>query len=95
MKRPDLSPGEQIQRARNAKRLFDDEILIEAFEMAEVAFAQQWRDSEPKDVAARESAYAKIQALAEVQRVLRSIISDGELQVGRLRRKGASEVPSI
>ena len=93
---PDRNPDEQIQDARDAKRLLEHEILARAFREAEANFIQQWQDSEPKDTQVREAAYAKVQALAEVQRVLRSIIADGELQVGRLRRKpGSDDVPAI
>ena len=83
-----LTPDQQIQRARESKRLLEDGLLAEAFERAEANFIQQWLGTAPKDVQIREAAYSKVQALAEVQRVLRSIISDGELQVARLNRKG-------
>ena len=88
------TPDEQIERARDAARLLGDETLAEAFRDAEATFIQQWRESELGDTQIRESAYAKLQALAEVQRVLRSIIQDGDLQVGRLNKRGA-DIPAI
>lgn len=84
---PDYTPDEQIQRARQAQRLLEDEILAEAFATAEATFVQQWRESEPTDTARREVAYANSQALSEVRRVLHSIISDGEFTVGQIRKR--------
>ncbi len=83
-----MTAEDTIQRGRQAKRLLEDPILEEAFGRAEDAFIQMWANSKPKDVNLREQAYANIQALAEVQRMLRTLVSSGDVRLAELKRRG-------
>jgi ATP-dependent protease HslVU (ClpYQ) ATPase subunit len=80
---------EALQRRDHAKRLMDDEILQEAFELAEEQTVADWKQSE--EVGQREAAHAQIVALEKVQRELRTIISNGEHAYARLKQKGLAE----
>lgn len=63
-------------RAREADSLLNGEVMAEVWEHAEATFVREWMNAET--VERREMAHAKVVGLAEVRRLLRAIISDGE-----------------
>lgn len=67
---------EAIRRKAQAQRVLSDPIVVEAFEEAERTFVEEWKRA--IDASVREMAHAKVTALFEVQRVLHTIIDNGE-----------------
>ena len=55
---------DQQQKARHARQLLEDEVLVEAMEAATDAFHDEWMAAET--IQAREDAWAKTNALSEV-----------------------------
>jgi hypothetical protein len=66
----------EIARAEIARQLLEDPVMAEAFETAEGKFVKEWRES--ADLERREMAWAKVQALDEVRRVLRTVLNKGQ-----------------
>ena len=66
----------EIARGEIARQLLRDPVMAEAFIQAEQTFIKEWRDSD--EPARREMAWAKVQALDEVRRVLRTIVHRGQ-----------------
>lgn len=77
----ELRDDEIVQRARQADALLKSEILQEAFERAEEAFTRAMVRAETPE--RREAEAAKIQALAEVKRALRTLVGRGEFILSR------------
>lgn len=63
-------------RAREADSLLNGDVMADVWEHAEATFISEWKNAET--VERREIAHAKVVGLAEVRRLLRAIISDGE-----------------
>lgn len=72
----DYTDEEVVKRAQHAERLLADELLTEARDRCEQMFTDQWKLSTDEKV--QYLAWAKVQALKEVWRVLEGIMREGE-----------------
>lgn len=75
MDRPDREVN-RVAEGAEAKRLLNGPVMEKAFQMAESNFIESWKDSKEPEM--RDLYWAQVQALQEVRRMLRRIISDGE-----------------
>lgn len=75
-----LAKRQQEQaRGREARRLLEHPILVEAFTKLETACSSAWRNSKLGDAQAREKLYLMLSALAEVKAHLTHILETGKL----------------
>lgn len=63
-------------KAREAKSLLEGEVMAEVWTTAEATFIAEWKEADT--TARREMAHAKVVGLAEVRRLLRAILANGE-----------------
>ena len=78
-----------VQRKQHAQRLLDDELLAESFDRCEEAFTNEWKNSAEEGV--QQKAWAKMNALKEVRRLLEQVVNDGdwvEEKLASIRKKG-------
>ena len=68
--------ADPIARGEIARQLLEDPVMDYAFRQSEDAFIKEWRSAE--DITRREMAWAKVQALDEVRRMLRAVLSQGQ-----------------
>jgi hypothetical protein len=77
--RPDTYTASQvIQRSEEAQRLLENDLLQEAFEMADADFVEEWRGATNPEK--RDAAWYKVQALNAVQDQLERIVAQGEVE---------------
>lgn len=67
-----------IARGEIARQLLEDQVMKDAFLGAEERFVKEWRATEPKEIARRETVWAQVQGLDEVRRQLRTILHEGQ-----------------
>lgn len=68
--------ADPIAKGEIARRLLEDPVMEEAYDRAEQMFYKEWRSAE--DITRREMSWAKVQALDEVRKQLRTILSQGQ-----------------
>jgi hypothetical protein len=74
--------ADEISAGLRAKELLDSPQLRETFDAVEARFTKQWKQAETRDE--REMAWAKVQAVDEVWRVLRATLTNGEVAAATL-----------
>ena len=68
--------ADPIAKGEIARQLLEDPVMQYAFRQAEATFFKEWRSAE--DVSRREMSWAKVQALDEVRKTLRAVLSSGQ-----------------
>ena len=68
--------ADPIARGEIARQLLEDPVMQYAFRRAEETFIKEWRSA--GDVSRREMSWAKVQALDEVRKTLRAVLSSGQ-----------------
>lgn len=63
-----------------AKRLLEDDLIVEAFKIMETNIFNEWRSTVSADEAGRESCYRQLKGLSELQRYLRKLVDDGKIE---------------
>jgi hypothetical protein len=66
-------------RGAKAEELMRNELLIEAFKTAEAAYILAIVKSEPSETDLRENCYTAIQILGDVQKHIKTAISNGKM----------------
>jgi len=66
-------------REERAKRLLDDELLQEAFEVLKEDLMNRWSHSGSTDLEARESIWLAIRLLERIEGHIRSIVETGHM----------------
>lgn len=74
-----MTPEQRTQRARSAKELLENPLLLEALQAVEVAYWKQFKDSPARDTEGREKIYMGLKSLEDAKQYLRAYIEDGEL----------------
>ena len=64
------------QSAHEARQLLKGRVMMDAWAAAEELFVKEWKEADTTE--RREFAHAKVMGIAEVRRVLRIVLSDGE-----------------
>lgn len=82
---------DQINRGHAAERLFNDPLMVEAFEMVANDITNRWAASDPADVAGRERLYHELQVVHAVRDRLRSVVATGRLAAAEVKRRGLLE----
>lgn len=82
-----MSQIDVIARGQHAQRLLDDELLQEAFAHVSTRIVMEWQGTGPADSATRESLWARLRALDEVQTSLRTFVQDAEIAMHERRHR--------
>lgn len=83
--------AEAIRRGQAADRIFNDPLMVEAFEMVANDITNRWAASDPADVAGRERLYHELQVVHAVRDRLRSVVATGQLAAAEVKRRGLLE----
>lgn len=78
--------SEDITRAGHAKRLLEDELLVECLDAIEQAAIDAWASTAMEDVEHREMAYQSLKAARRVRSTLQGVIDNGLIQASRAVR---------
>lgn len=70
---------QDLQRSEHAKRLLNDELLVEAFSMIRQNCLREFENSKATDTEGREEVWKMLKALNELERHLKSILERGKL----------------
>ena len=70
-------------RADHAKRLLDDPLLTEVFDLVEAAAIDVWRKSSVTQAADREIAWQSLKAVERVRNALTGIVDNGLIEAKR------------
>lgn len=74
-----MTKQERIDRGYHAKRLLDDELLIEAFENIEKDIFEEWKSTAQNAYEDRTDLFLTLKCLERLKARLRAILDDGTL----------------
>lgn len=74
-----MTKQERIDRGYHAKRLLDDELLIEAFEEIEKDIFEEWKSTNQNAYEERTDLFLTLKNLERLKARLRAILDDGTL----------------
>lgn len=86
-----LTPDRREARAREAKALLENPLLVEVFSTMEENYVTAWRNSPVEHAAQREILYTHLTALDEFRRKLKDLVGDGEIVVSEQRADAYTE----
>jgi len=72
-----------ITKANHAKRLLEDDILMEAFAAVEKDIFEEWRMSAPTEYGARSDMFHTLKGLERLKGRLQAILDDGLIAKSR------------
>lgn len=75
---------EQQRRAEEARRILDSDVFRTAIAEVELGFMNEWRNTRPEEVDARERIHTAVNVLEEVRTQLRIVIEAGAISQNRL-----------
>lgn len=75
--------SDALARAEHAKRLIDDPLLAEVFDLVEAAAIDVWRKTGAAQNAEREIAWQSLKAAERVRNTLQGIIDNGLIEARR------------
>lgn len=81
-----MSLSKQVERGNHAKRLLDDPLLQEAFQIVEQAIHEQWANSPLRDVEGQMALRVMLNHLRDLKSVLEVALADGKAAVEELNR---------
>lgn len=79
-----------VSRGARAKRILEDDMVVEAFEAIEKTIVEGWKESRAGDAKGRENAYLLHKILGQFKGEFERIVRDGEAAetaLGRLKQK--------
>ena len=85
-----MSNEKAINRAAQAKRLIEDELLVEAFSEAKRRYIEEWEKSPARDTDGRERLWTMVKLLEKVRGHLEQIMADGkiaEAEIAQIERR--------
>jgi len=74
-----MTKEEIIAKANHAKRLLEDEVLLDAFSTIEEDIYREWRSSEVNDYDKRTDLFLTLKCLERLEARLRAILDDGTI----------------
>lgn len=77
---------DDIPRAERARAICTDDLVVEALDTIEKLYLDKFKNSEPEDTQARETAYAMLRALQEFRGHFESVITTGKLKREQLKK---------
>lgn len=90
-----MTPEEEISRADRAKRIVEDELYQESFEVVRKHILKKWQETGPGQAEEREDLYRQLMLLEKLKGTLTYYMQNGTLAIFRLeqdkRRKNAKQ----
>lgn len=80
--------ADAIRRGQAAERIFNDPLMIEAFEAVSAEIVRKWATSAPDDVAARERLKIEHDLVYAVRDKLRGFVNSGKFAADEVKRRG-------
>lgn len=74
-----MTKDEDIRRAEQAARILDDPLIQEVLASMREDFTDQWRNSRPDDVEAREGAYRMLRCVDRFEEKLITLVNSGKI----------------
>jgi hypothetical protein len=74
-----MDKQKQIDRGNHAKRLLEDELLIECFERIEKDIFDEWKDTSVHNYDERTDLFLTLKSLERLKARLRAILDDGTI----------------
>ena len=74
-----MTKEEIIAKANHAKRLLEDEVLLDAFSTVEEDIYREWSSSEVNDYDKRTDLFLTLKCLERLEARLRAILDDGTI----------------
>jgi len=74
-----MDKQKQIDRGNHAKRLLEDELLIECFERIEKDIFEEWKDTSVHNYDERTDLFLTLKCLERLKARLRAILDDGTI----------------
>ena len=82
-----MSPEQEVQRGQDAKRLLEEPLLQEAFEVIEQEIMEKWKTAPARDVDGREKLWMMLHLLGRVRSHLESVMASGHLAEATLAQR--------
>jgi hypothetical protein len=76
-----------ILRGERARQLLEEPLLLEAFDLIEKEYVQQWQTSPARDAEGRESLYLMLKLLQRVRGHLQSTMESGVIEKATLAQR--------
>lgn len=80
--------AEAIRRGQAADRIFNDPLMVEAFEALSTDIIRRWATSAPADVAGRERLKLEHDMVYAVRDKLRGYVTSGQFAAEEVKRRG-------
>lgn len=81
-----MTPGEEIERARRAQELLDNELLASALAAIETEVVEQWAACPARDKEGKEALWQLMKTSHKFRALLRGYVDTGKLATEQLRR---------
>jgi ribosome-binding ATPase YchF (GTP1/OBG family) len=81
-----MTDHQLAQRGEEAKRLIENELLVEAFKTLEQEYTQAWKQTKASDEAGREKLWMAINQLQMLMSHLSSVIQTGKVAENKLQK---------
>ena len=82
-----MTPEQEQQRGRDAQRLLEDPLLIEAFDTLEQEIMRSWKTAPARDVEGREKLWMMLHLLQKARNHLESVMQSGKLAEATLAQR--------
>lgn len=79
------TPHEIQERERDAKRILEEPLVKEAFDVLEQGFIEAWKNSAVDATDSREHLYGLLQCLEAFKLHFRSVLEEGQIARNRLK----------
>lgn len=80
-----MTPHEKQERERDAKRILNEPLVVEAFDILEKGFIDAWKNSAVGNTEGREQLYGLLQCLDAFRQHFRSALEEGQIARNRLK----------
>lgn len=74
-----MTKQEKIDKGQHAKRLLEDEVLLDAFDTIEFDIFNEWRSTESNAYDERSDLFLTLKCLERLKARLRAILDDGTI----------------
>ena len=74
-----------INRAKSAELLLQNELLTEAFQSLEHDYLKAWRETAARDTDARERLWQAVQIVGKIKDHIGTVLNDGKLAAAQLK----------
>lgn len=81
-----LTPQQKIDRAAHAKRLIEDELVVEVLGKMEADYTTAWKNTGARDTEGRELAWTMVKAVEQFRKEFTALMQDGQIEASRIEQ---------